>query len=218
MRMRGALAGSALVAALLACTTGSATAASDPGWFEGHSREERQAIVNYVYERTGHEPPHEGDPETMSAQITDSVLDAGEDEAPFASDVGGLELVVGTKVGLMTRLTTLIPSLPLVAGVGTFAAGYTQTVKLRWGRRAWGYRHIVLGHGWDASAAVRTALALADRSATVERVPGSYRYVATLSGGPRGVTCKQRVVVSYGQDELVPSGRHIITSFVDGDE
>lgn len=124
MWMRSALAGSALAACLLACTTGQAMAAADSGWFDGHSSDERQAIVNYVYERTGHEPPHSGDPEAMGSQITESMIDAGEDDAPLAPDGGALELIVGTRVGLMTRLTTLMPSLPFVAGVGTFAAGY----------------------------------------------------------------------------------------------
>lgn len=458
MRMRSALAGSALAVCLLACTAGQAMAAADSGWFDGHSTDERQAIVNYVYERTGHEPPYTGGAaEDMGAEMAQGMIDAGEDDAPLAPEGGALELVVASRVGLMTRLTTMVPTLWAVGG--TFAAGYaigtgarklfaaltgpddagtggasnwpwssvswhdagdeiffgarvqqspgaylydsndsagvirwfeppceftgftpaagarmqygvastadcnvyirdigwrafplfvdypyllesdvrptaplrpidpgddvdswepyppdpgttaveddldvldedgndllrdqidwaltpgsqpeeepvrvgtrlseedrackdyfgdtpqsdpgarspeadpesadwdydmdeftgvynpatrsTQTVKLRWGTRAWGYRHIVIRHGWDTVAAARTALALADPSPTAERLPGSFRYVADLAGGPSGTTCKQRVIVSYSQDSLIPPGRHIITSFVDGVE
>ncbi len=105
------------------------------------------------------------------------------------------------------------------AGVYNPLTNSTQTVELRWGdsTSGWGYRHVKFKHGWDAAARLRTALALADRSPTVDpREPSSFRYVATLAGGPSGVTCKQRVVVSYRQDPTVPVGRHIITSFVEG--
>lgn len=443
--------------AVLAATAGTATAASDLGWFDGKSAEEREAIVNYVYERTGHAPPHTGGAaEGLSNEMAQSMIDAGEDDAPLAPDGGALELVVGTKVGLLSRVGTMMPTMWAVGG--TFVAGLaigtgvrklfatltgpedartggspnwtwgsiswrpqgtdlwagatvqqapgaylfnngshaviwdeppcsysgftppagarmqyavpsngqcnvwirdvgwrlfptyvdypylldtdvrpvaplrpfdpltdtplrtidtppdpgaraveddldvldedgndllrdqidwaltpgaqteeepvrvgtrlseedrackdhfgdapqsdpgsrsseadpevagwdydvddfsgvynpltssTQTVKLRWGTRAWGYRHIVLRHGWDVAAATRTALALTDPAPTVERNPGSFRYVAELTGGPSNVTCRQRVIVSYRQDSTVPPGRHIITSFVDGEE
>jgi hypothetical protein len=458
MRMRGALVGGALTAALLACTTGTATAASDPGWFDGKSTEERQAIVNYVYERTGHAPPYTGGAaEDLSAEMAQSMIDAGEDDAPLAPDGGALELVVGTRVGLMTRLTTIMPSIPLAAGVGTFAAGYaigtgvrklfatitapddagpagsslnstwitwypagyeiffgarvqqspgaylyndgggvarwweppceysgltppagarlqygvpstaecnvyirdvgnrlfpvyvnypyllesdvhptaplrpfnpatdyawewepyppdpgptaveddldvldedgndllrdqldwvatpgsqpeeepvrvgtrlseedrackdhfddapqsdpgrrspeadpeaaewdydvdefsdvynplipgTQDVTLRWGTRSWGYRHVVLRHGWDAAAAARTALALADPSPTLDldhdSTRRSFQYVYDIPGLPNGMRCQQLTVVSYRSNATFTDGRHIITSFV----
>ena len=441
---------------MLAVGAGSAPAAADPGWFDGKSAEERQAIVDYLYQRTGHEPPHPGQAATMAAAIEGSVVQAGADDAPLAPGAGALELVVGTRVGLMTRLTTMVPT--LWAAGGTFAAGYaigwgarklfatltgpddarhgrraqlavvldhlaarrrrhlfrrqsaavarrlplrlkrqrrgdplvraavqlqrlhagrgrshgvrrpldggvsrvgerrwagdfpvfvdypylfdsdvrpaaplrptvsgdvidrwepfppdpgatvvqdrldaldddgndllrdqidtvltpgsqpeedpvrvgrlprrrterarhssatrrrpirararrrriprapdwdhdvdafpgvlnpaaraTQTVKLRWGdgTHGWGYRHVKFRHGWDAAARLRTELALADRSPTVEGLPTSFRYVASLPGGPRG--CRQRVIVSYREDDKVPVGRHVITSFVDGD-
>ncbi|HEX7289840.1 MAG TPA: hypothetical protein VF250_01825 [Conexibacter sp.] len=94
----------------------------------------------------------------------------------------------------------------------------TQTVQLRWGDSidGWGYRHIKYWHGWNAAARLRTALALADPAPTVDRLPTSFRYVVNLANGPAGVLCQQRVIVSYREDNKVPVGRHIITSFVDG--
>lgn len=91
----------------------------------------------------------------------------------------------------------------------------TQTVKLRWGTRAWGYRHVVIRHGWDVAAGLRTAYALQDGTPQADRRPGSYIYLGNLSEGPRGARCRQRVVVSYGQDASVPTGRHIITSYLE---
>lgn len=454
MRMR-ALMGSALATALLACTAGEAMAAADPGWYDGHASEERQAIVNYVYERTGHAPPYTGGPEQTSAALAQRMIDAGEDDAPLAPEGGALELIVGTRVGLMTRLTTMVPTLWAVGG--TFVAGYaigtgarklfatlagpddagtggspnwtwgsvtwraagydifygarvqqspgaylydwgggsvrwfeppcefsgftppvggrlqsgvpstaecnvyirdvgwrlfpvfvdypylterdvgpaaplrpiapgddvdrwepyppdpgttavdqaldaldedgndllrdeidweltpgsqdeeepirvgtrlseedkackdyfgdapqsdpgarspraapeaadwdydvesfpgvynpllpgTQTVKLRWGTRAWGYRHIVLRHGWDAAAATRTALALADPSPTVDvahdSTRRSFQYIYEIPNLPNGMRCEQLVSVSYRSDATFADGRHVITSFV----
>lgn len=94
----------------------------------------------------------------------------------------------------------------------------TQTVKLRWGDaiNGWGYRHVKYKHGWDAAARLRTALALTDTTPTMDGDPRSFRYVVNLPTGPSGVTCRQRVIVSYREDTKVPVGRHIITSFVDG--
>lgn len=105
-------------------------------------------------------------------------------------------------------------------GVFNPAARATQTVKLRWGTRAWGYRHIALRHGWDSGAAARTQLALADPAPTVDfrRDPSgnSVRYVYEIPGLPNGMRCQQLVAVSYRTDVTVPPGRHIITSFVKG--
>jgi hypothetical protein len=91
----------------------------------------------------------------------------------------------------------------------------TQTVKLRWGTKEWGYRHIVIGHGWSVAARERTALALQDRAPQVARDPSSFVYLGALEGGPAGVRCRQRVIVSYGQRGWVPVGRHIITSYLE---
>jgi hypothetical protein len=91
----------------------------------------------------------------------------------------------------------------------------TQTVKLRWGTKAWGYRHIVIRHGWNVAARARTALALQDPAPQSDRMPGSFIYVGNLSEGPVGIRCRQRVSVSYGQDRGVPVGRHIITSYLE---
>lgn len=94
----------------------------------------------------------------------------------------------------------------------------TQTVKLRWGTKAWGYRHIVIRHGWDAGAAERTRLALADPSPRLaERDPNreSFIYIYNVAGLPEGMQCRQRVVVSYGRGGRVPVGRHIITSYME---
>jgi len=92
----------------------------------------------------------------------------------------------------------------------------TQTVKLRWGTLFWGYRHIVIRHGWNIASRERTALALQDRAPTPDpRRAGSFLYYGNLSGGPAGIRCRQLVSVSYGQDRVVPVGRHIITSFLE---
>lgn len=91
----------------------------------------------------------------------------------------------------------------------------TQTVKLRWGTKAWGYRHIVIRHGWNVLARERTALALQDPAPTPDRRPESFLYFGNLSGGPAGIRCRQRVSVSYGQSTGVPVGRHIITSYLE---
>jgi hypothetical protein len=129
MRLRGALMGGALTVGLLACAASTAAAASDPGWFDSKSAEERQAIVDYVYQRSGHEPPHPGQAETTAAAIEGSVVQAGADGVPLASDAGKIELIVATRVGLMTRLTTMVPTLWAVGG--TFVAGYA----IGWGGR-----------------------------------------------------------------------------------
>ncbi len=94
----------------------------------------------------------------------------------------------------------------------------SQTVKLRWGTKSWGYRHIVMRHGWNAEAARRTALALqTDRSPTVaprDTTGESWVYLYAIPGLPEGMRCRQRVVVSYRRDTAVPVGRHVITSYV----
>jgi len=455
MRMRG-LAGSVAAAALLACTAGEAMAASDPGWFDGHSTTERQAIVDYAYERTGHAPVYTGEAETMGTAIADSVVAAGEAETSLAAELAELELAVGEGVGLIEPIGATLPSLWAV-GL-TFGAGYligtgaralyaelrgpddaatggspnwswgsasfrpegydilygatvqqspgaylynwdgagvirwfdppcsfsgftpapgarmqhsvpstaecyeytpqgwrdlpvyvnypyllesdlhptgplrpqqpgddvdgwdpnppdpgatsveddldaldedgkdllrdeidwsltpgaqaeeeplrtsvrdseedracksyftdapeldpgerspaadpeaadwdydqvsypgvynpltrsTQTVKVRWGTRSWGYRHIVLGHGWNAAAALRTGLALADRSPEVDvahdPTGSSFIYRYDIPDLPNDMRCRQRVAVSYREDATVPVGRHVITSFVE---
>jgi hypothetical protein len=96
----------------------------------------------------------------------------------------------------------------------------TQTVKLRWGTLAWGYRHIVEEHGWDAAAARRTRLALQTDIRPVldtshDSTRRSFVYFLNLSSPREGLNCRQRVAVSYRRDEVVPPGRHIITSFVE---
>lgn len=91
----------------------------------------------------------------------------------------------------------------------------TQTVKLRWGTAAWGYRHIKELHGWDIGARLRTGYALQDRDARPQGRPESFVYLGNLEGGPSGVRCRQRVIVSYEEDSFVPVGRHIITSYLE---
>lgn len=94
-----------------------------------------------------------------------------------------------------------------------------QTVKLRWGTKDWGYRHIVMEHGWNAEAAERTSLALlTDTDPRVDpRDPEeeSFLYYYQVPGLPGGMHCQQRVVVSYRRDPVVPVARHIITSFIE---
>jgi hypothetical protein len=90
-----------------------------------------------------------------------------------------------------------------------------QTVKLRWGTKAWGYRHIVIEHGWNLAMRLRTALALQDRAPLPDRTPRSFIYLANLAEGPSGVRCRQRVIVSYGESRRIPVGRHIITSYLE---
>jgi hypothetical protein len=96
----------------------------------------------------------------------------------------------------------------------------TQTVKLRWGTKAWGYRHVVIRHGWNAGSARRTRLALlTDPSPTPDTAHDSSRqsflYFYDLPGAPEGIHCRQRVSVSYGTGGGMPVGRHIITSYVE---
>jgi hypothetical protein len=93
----------------------------------------------------------------------------------------------------------------------------TQTVKLRWGTQEWGYRHIVIRHGWNVATRARTALALQDRAPRPDRTPRSFIYRADLAEGPSGIRCRQRVIVSYGESRRIPGGRHIITSFLEGE-
>jgi len=101
-------------------------------------------------------------------------------------------------------------------GVYNPYARAAQTVKLRWGTRAWGYRHIEERHGWGAGARTRTAYALLDPTPQAQsRYPQSFVYFGNLVNGPNGIDCRQRVVVSYDQDQRVPVGRHIITSYLE---
>jgi hypothetical protein len=94
-----------------------------------------------------------------------------------------------------------------------------QTVKLRWGTTKWGYRHIVIGHGWNAEAAERTSLALLTDTEPEPnpRDPGrdSFLYYYNVPSLPGGMHCRQRVSVSYRRDSIVPVARHIITSFIE---
>jgi hypothetical protein len=101
---------------------------------------------------------------------------------------------------------------PLISG--------RQTVKLRWGTEAWGYRHIVIEHGWNTAAAERTRLALqTDQTPQIDMAHDasgkSFVYVYDIPSLPEGMRCRQRVPVSYRTDNVVPVGRHIITSFVE---
>lgn len=95
----------------------------------------------------------------------------------------------------------------------------TQTVKLRWGTKDWGYRHIVIRHGWEAALAERTRLALlTDRRPEPEsrdRSGESFDYYYNIPSLPEGRQCRQLVVVSYRTDGRVPVGRHVITSFLE---
>ncbi len=96
----------------------------------------------------------------------------------------------------------------------------TQTVKLRWGTKSWGYRHIVLRHGWDMAADERIRLALqSDRTPELDLAHdltgSSFIYSLDLSGLPSGMRCRQLVSVSYRTDSIVPVGRHVITSFLE---
>lgn len=95
----------------------------------------------------------------------------------------------------------------------------TQTVKLRWGTRAWGYRHIAIRHGWNSAVRERTALALQDPSPTVDyehdSTGSSFLYRYNFSGLPTGMRCRQLVSVSYRSDPVVPVARHIITTFLE---
>jgi hypothetical protein len=94
-----------------------------------------------------------------------------------------------------------------------------QTVELRWGTERWGYRRIVIRHGWNIAAAERTRLALQTDRAPVgdpRDITGrSFLYLYNIPSLPREMRCRQRVVVSYRTDELVPVGRHIVTSYVE---
>jgi hypothetical protein len=95
----------------------------------------------------------------------------------------------------------------------------TQAVKLRWGTKDWGYRHIVIGHGWDAGTEARVDLALRDPAPTVDLAHDStgrsflYRY--EVPGLPTGMQCRQLVAVSYRPDSRVPVARHIVTTFLE---
>jgi hypothetical protein len=92
-----------------------------------------------------------------------------------------------------------------------------QTVKLRWGTKNWGYRHIVIRHGWNTEAAERTRLALlTDRAPTPHpRFEESFLYYYNIPGLPGGMHCRQLVSVSYRRETRVPPARHIITSYVE---
>jgi len=95
----------------------------------------------------------------------------------------------------------------------------TQTVKLRWGTKDWGYRHIVIGHGWDATTAARVGLALRDPAPTADLLHDptgrSFLYRYEIPGLPTGMQCRQLVAVSYRPDARVPVARHIVTTFLE---
>lgn len=95
----------------------------------------------------------------------------------------------------------------------------TQMVKLRWGTKAWGYRHIVIRHGWNVATEARVQLALHDPSPTVDLshdpTGRSFTYRYDLPGLPVGMQCRQVVAVSYRPDPVVPVSRHIVTTFLE---
>lgn len=95
----------------------------------------------------------------------------------------------------------------------------TQTVKLRWGTPRWGYRHIVIEHGWNTAMEARVALALQDPTPTADLshdpTGESFLYRYQIPGLPTGRQCRQLVSVSYRSDGVVPAARHIITTFLE---
>lgn len=98
-------------------------------------------------------------------------------------------------------------------GVRNPSTGKNVTVKLYWGDRTWGYRHIVIGHGWTAKDVADTALALQDRSPTINRAT-SWRYYHTYTGSDGKTQCYRRVVVEFAKnDPTFSAPKHIITSF-----
>jgi len=112
------LAGAMLV--VIALGTGSATAMaeSDPGWFAGHSTEERHALVDYAYVRTAQATLEAA---TAGQALADDVAAAATDELPLAGELGAEEFATLESAGLMAEVSALAPALAL--GAGVLAAG-----------------------------------------------------------------------------------------------
>jgi len=117
-------------------------------------------------------------------------------------------------------------SKPATSVVTTFtnvlnpATGKNVSVKLYWGTDGWGYRHIVIKHGWTAKDAADTALALKDRSPKPNGTrTTSWLYDYTYIGSDRVTQCYRRVVLELGITDpsfptpTKPAPKHIITSF-----
>jgi hypothetical protein len=112
------LAGVVLGALVLAVGATPAMAESDPGWFAAHSSEERQALVDYAYDRTAQATvPYSGEAATIGEAIADDVAAAGAEELPLAAELGAEEFAALESAGLMAEVSALAPALALGAGV-----------------------------------------------------------------------------------------------------
>jgi hypothetical protein len=124
--MRGrrwaALVGSALTLIVLTGLAPRAMAGADPGWYASHSTEERQALVDYVYLRSGHAPPYSGLAATAAQDIADTIVASGTREFPLAPELAAEEFATVRKVGLFARLGEMAPTL-FAEGAGLATIG-----------------------------------------------------------------------------------------------
>jgi hypothetical protein len=111
-----------IVMGLCGVWSGSALAESDPGWWAGHSAEDRQAIVDYAYERSGHSTvPYSGEAATTAEAMSTDAIESGTHEYPLAEELGGEEFSAVEGAGLLPDIATMVPVIPLAAG--TFVTG-----------------------------------------------------------------------------------------------
>ncbi len=112
----------AIVVVYCTVCSGSALAEPDPGWFASHSSSDRQAIVDYAYERSGHSTvPYSGDAATTAQAMSQAAIGSGSHEYPLAEELGGEEFSAVESAGLLPEISATFPV--IAAASGTFVAG-----------------------------------------------------------------------------------------------